>query len=999
MKIKLRALALLSPLVASLVALNVYFAWTSHSLDEIPALKDAITSFANYQMGLIGASNTFYHSATAFCASFQGKCSIPDVAVREFIDYEILALIGVVGASAFLFYHREGRFKAGARALQFVSLGIIPLGLEILLFDRQEFGIQVSVVQGALGILPQFTNADLLFLSVSVFLMTSILAMSDAHSKKVGSLLQRLENSRLSHANAAFACIAILVAAVAGVRLAQVVASGSTIWDTFGFLDNARILSFAQVSFPYDNTRPPLVSVLVSLVFRFTQPSIAAGYFVPAGLFATAGIGCFLLSRQVMNQWMSVICSVTFLTSPFVYFWAGISLSNVEGVGVASLGLALFVMAAKGRPKLFLFGLPLMVMAPFVRYTMALVIPLAVVYLILNRKSVKLRTRFFFFGMALATLSAAALYQVWVSHLASGGVGPLFPSPDVTDPTNYGAFLSAIPSSVGAYGSVLLILMTAGIGLLIVNLASGRRVNPLLPTLLLWSGLLLFYYTFFWPDKGAFDVSRYSTEFLMPLFILAFWTVDQGLRALGKVEARIPWNKMAALGLTCLIAIVEIGSVQTVYAGASGGAVDSSLSVGMSQAATWIQANVNPVNHRLLCTEYVLCWWYLPNYSVTGSEDLQTIESLTPSYSYVVYNTAQFGEGLSNVTGVTPVWNSTVGDYIIYKVGNGTALAQTYFAYTVVGGDTLTQIGQKFNAQWQDIAYANGITPPYEIFPGQVLNIPLNNPTCLNFGVTLPADDAQASATYGAPVYVNETGVNPDKRVIIRFDDGYQDEWTNALPVLAEYGYHAVFAIIDSYQNTQSICTPYESYQQAYYMNWPEVQWLAQNGNEISDHTLTHPDLNTLSPAQLLQEIAHSKQLFIQHGIDPMTLTLPYGDGYGNQTVISYILSNGFSYIYTVTGVEGATKAIYPYSGINVAWHDVDISDNESLANFESIVTLAGPSEVVGLTFHSVGSDAVNDTYETSTANFAADMAYLHQNGFDVVLPWQLPDISLTAGQ
>jgi hypothetical protein len=46
-----------------------------------------------------------------------------------------------------------------------------------------------------------------------------------------------------------------------------------------------------------------------------------------------------------------------------------------------------------------------------------------------------------------------------------------------------------------------------------------------------------------------------------------------------------------------------------------------------------------------------------------------------------------------------------------------------------------------------------------------------------------------------------------------------------------------------------------------------------------------------------------------------------------------------------------------------------------------------------------VGNDAINDTYETNTPNFAADMAYLHQNGFDVILPWQLPSINLTAGE
>ena len=997
--IKLRSTVLLGSIIASLGLSNLYFGWTSHAMDGLPALKNSVETLAIYQMGLSGTSSAFHQSATSFCAAVRGACSIQDVAVRQFIDYEVLALIGVAGVSAFLLYRREGSARALAKALRLISLSTIPLGLEILIFDANEFGTHVSVVQQTQGFLSWFSNEDLFLLCVSVFLATSAFSMSDAGWERMGSVVRRLQSSWFSRSDAAFACATLAAATVACIRLVQVSSSGSSIWDSFAFLDNARILTLAPASFPYDNTRPPLVSLLDSFVFQVAHPTIVAGYVVSAALFAVSGVGCYLLSRQVMSQWLSVFCSLTFMASPFVYFWAGISLSNVEGVGIASLGLALVVMAATGRPKLFLLGLPLLVMAPFVRYTMALIIPLAFAYLVLNRNGVRLRNRYFFFGLVLALLTTCALYQVWVSHLSSGGVGPLFPSPDVANPTDYAAFLSAVPNSFGAYGSVLLLLMFAGIGIVAVNLVRRERVNPLVLTLLLWSGFLLFYYTLFWPDKGSFDVTRYSTEFFMPLIVLAFWTVGEGLRAIGRTNPRIPWGRAAAIGLLCLLAVAEIGSVQTVYAGASGGTADSVLATGMSQVATWIQTNVSPVNHRLLCTEYVLCWWYLPNYSVTGSEDLEAVETLTPSFSYLIYNTVQFGEVLPNVTGTTPVWTSPVGDYVIYRVGNGTVLAQSYFSYTVQRGDTLSGIGQKFDAAWQDIAYANDLTAPYEIFPGESLSVPLNNPACLNFGITLPSDDSGANQTYGAPTYANETAVNPDKRVIIRFDDGYQDEWTNALPVLAKYGYHAVFAIIDAYQGTRSICTPFESYQQAYYMNWAEVQWLAENGNEISDHTLTHPDLNTLSLAQLSDQIVYSKQLFVEHGIDPSTLTLPYGDGYGNQTVMSYILAHGFSYVYTVEGVELTKQAIYPYSDINVTWHDVDIFDNQSLATFESIVNQAGPNNIVGLTFHSVGDDAINDTYETNTPNFAADMAYLHQNGFDVILPWQLPGINLTAGE
>lgn len=990
---------LLGSIVASLGLDNVYFAWTSHALDSLPALKSAVGMIASYQMGLTGTSSVFYQSATTFCAAVKGSCSVPDVAVRQFMDYEVVALAGVAMVSAFLLYRRDGKAKSLAKTLRLISLSAMPLGLEILLFDAKEFGTHVSLIQQSQGILPWFSNEDLLVLSTSVFLVTAAFTMSEAQWGRLNSAFDWLQGSRLSRSSVGIVCAACLATLVACIRFVQVAGTGSSLWDSFAFLDNARILSLAPASFPYDNTRPPLVSILDSFAFQFSHPTIVSGYVVSAALFTVAGIGCYLLSRRLMSRWLSVICSMTFMANPFVYFWSGISLSNVEGVGVASLGLALFIMAATGRPKLFLLGIPILVMAPFVRYTMALIIPLAMVYLVFDRDNVRLRTRYFFFGMVLGVLSASALYEVWISHLASGGVGPLFPSPDVANPNDYWAFLSAIPGSFGTFGSVLLVLTFAGIGLVGVNLIRRRRVDPLMLTLLLWSGLLLSYYTFLWPDKGSFDVTRYSTEFLMPLILVAFWTANMGLEALGRAERQIPWGRAAAVAVLCLIAVAEIGSVQTIYAGASGGTADSSLATGMSQVAAWVQTNVSPVNHRLLCTEYVLCWWYLPNYSVTGSENLQAVETLTPSFSYLIYNTAQFGEDLPNVTGTTPVWASSLGNYIVYRVGNGTALAQTYVSYTVKRGDTLAEIGQKYDAAWQDIAFANGLAPPYRIFPGEAISVPLNNPACLNFGITLPADDASANMTYGAPSYANETGVNPDKRVIIRFDDGYQDEWTNALPILAKYGYHAVFAVIDAYQGTKSICTPYESYQQAYYMNWAEIQWLAQNGNEISDHTLTHPDLNALSAPQLLQEIVYSKQLFVEHGIDPMTLTLPYGDGYGNETVMSYILGHDFSYVYTVEGVENTRQAIYPYSNINVTWHDVDIFDNQSLATFESIVSQTGPSNVVGLTFHSVGNDAINDTYETNTPNFAADMAYLHQNGFDVILPWQLPGINLTAGQ
>ncbi|MBK6872451.1 MAG: LysM peptidoglycan-binding domain-containing protein [Kineosporiaceae bacterium] len=50
--------------------------------------------------------------------------------------------------------------------------------------------------------------------------------------------------------------------------------------------------------------------------------------------------------------------------------------------------------------------------------------------------------------------------------------------------------------------------------------------------------------------------------------------------------------------------------------------------------------------------------------------------------------------------------------------------APTTRTYTVVKGDTLSEIGQKFGVDWREIAKVNHIANPDLIHPGQVFTIP-----------------------------------------------------------------------------------------------------------------------------------------------------------------------------------------------------------------------------------------------------------------------------------
>ena len=48
--------------------------------------------------------------------------------------------------------------------------------------------------------------------------------------------------------------------------------------------------------------------------------------------------------------------------------------------------------------------------------------------------------------------------------------------------------------------------------------------------------------------------------------------------------------------------------------------------------------------------------------------------------------------------------------------------------YTVQPGDNLYQIGLKFGVSWVEIAEANGLVNPNQIYAGQVLKIPTSTP-------------------------------------------------------------------------------------------------------------------------------------------------------------------------------------------------------------------------------------------------------------------------------
>lgn len=86
----------------------------------------------------------------------------------------------------------------------------------------------------------------------------------------------------------------------------------------------------------------------------------------------------------------------------------------------------------------------------------------------------------------------------------------------------------------------------------------------------------------------------------------------------------------------------------------------------------------------------------------------------------------------------------------------------------------------------------------------------------------------------------------PANPVMLTIDDGYDDNFSVAAPILEKYGFPATFYII-----TDKVGTPE-------YMSWDQVKSLDSRGMDIGSHTCSHADLASLGSAELELELTDS---------------------------------------------------------------------------------------------------------------------------------------------
>jgi peptidoglycan/xylan/chitin deacetylase (PgdA/CDA1 family) len=123
----------------------------------------------------------------------------------------------------------------------------------------------------------------------------------------------------------------------------------------------------------------------------------------------------------------------------------------------------------------------------------------------------------------------------------------------------------------------------------------------------------------------------------------------------------------------------------------------------------------------------------------------------------------------------------------------------------------------------------------------------------------------------------------PEKPIILTFDDGYEDNYTNAYPLLKKYGFVGTFFIV-----TEPVDKG-----RAGYMSWAQIEIMSSGGMEIGSHSYTHPDLRGKSVDYIIWQALGSKEA-IEARIQQPVHFFSYPSGRYDQQVVNVLHSADF---------------------------------------------------------------------------------------------------------
>jgi peptidoglycan/xylan/chitin deacetylase (PgdA/CDA1 family) len=146
-------------------------------------------------------------------------------------------------------------------------------------------------------------------------------------------------------------------------------------------------------------------------------------------------------------------------------------------------------------------------------------------------------------------------------------------------------------------------------------------------------------------------------------------------------------------------------------------------------------------------------------------------------------------------------------------------------------------------------------------------------------------------------------------RFVLSFDDGHESSYSRIFPLLVERGWRATFFVVAGWVGGRDAVT------------WAQLRAMADAGMEIGSHSLTHPFVHELSPAEIRREFGDSKRM-LEDGIGRAVTIASLPRGSAAPGTAAIVEDLGYrAFCTSAPGlVDGATDP-YDAPRIAIKWH------------------------------------------------------------------------------
>jgi peptidoglycan/xylan/chitin deacetylase (PgdA/CDA1 family) len=146
----------------------------------------------------------------------------------------------------------------------------------------------------------------------------------------------------------------------------------------------------------------------------------------------------------------------------------------------------------------------------------------------------------------------------------------------------------------------------------------------------------------------------------------------------------------------------------------------------------------------------------------------------------------------------------------------------------------------------------------------------------------------------------------PERTVVLTFDDGYENFYSRAMPLLAQHGFTATLFVTSGWLEDAGMRSGVERPGQM--LNLHQVAEAVNAGIEIGAHTRRHPHLDQL-PERLVREELYASKAWLEDKLSIPVPGLAYPYGYFNASVRRVARETGYEYGFAVRNRLASTMS------------------------------------------------------------------------------------------